>query len=381
MRIKGLDGLRAIAFLLVFFYHSNWIEFGWIGVQLFYVLSGFLITGILADMKTRLTGAAYFIKFYGRRFLRIFPLYYFYLFVMWAVTAGLAANQLKPKYMGLFQEQLPYALAYIYNFYAASPLFERYSYFLTHLWSLAVEEQFYLLWPLLIFLVPRARHKAPFLSVIGLSILFRLWVFTWTPSSTPAFFAANPLRVIYLLPFSHLDAFALGALLTVTDIPKARAQFFAFLIGLPILGVITDALASGTWAHATNLGLPLLLPYAGKAVWGYTALNYLFALLIFGVARLGWLEPFLESRPMAYLGKISYGLYVYHFAILWFLTAPFGQPNAAPVPILSASVALLLTILIAGLSYRWLEKPLIDLKDRFFAIPSIRLTSDPKPAA
>jgi len=80
--IKGLDGLRAVAFLLVFFFHAHFGYFGWVGVQLFFVLSGFLITGILLDMKHSLPMAGYFIKFYGRRFLRIFPLYYLYLFLI-----------------------------------------------------------------------------------------------------------------------------------------------------------------------------------------------------------------------------------------------------------------------------------------------------------
>ena len=85
--IPGLDGLRAIAFILVFGIHTDYLGFGWTGVQLFFVLSGFLITGILLDMKADLPSKGYFVKFYGRRFLRIFPLYYFYLFAMWAVTA------------------------------------------------------------------------------------------------------------------------------------------------------------------------------------------------------------------------------------------------------------------------------------------------------
>ncbi|HEX2697603.1 MAG TPA: acyltransferase family protein, partial [Anaerolineales bacterium] len=77
--ITGLDGLRAIAFLMVFAFHTRHLEFGWMGVQLFFVLSGFLITGILLNIKDSLAGKQFFVKFYGRRFLRIFPLYYFYL--------------------------------------------------------------------------------------------------------------------------------------------------------------------------------------------------------------------------------------------------------------------------------------------------------------
>lgn len=381
MRIKGLDGLRAIAFLLVFFYHVTWLEFGWIGVQLFFVLSGFLITGILIDMKSHLAGAPYFIKFYGRRFLRIFPLYYFYLLVMRLIANWMIANRLRVQYASLFREQFPYALAYVYNFYAASPWYGGHTNFLAHLWSLAVEEQFYIIWPLMIFLVPRKNYKTAFLVVVGLSTAFRLAVFVWGSEFMPPFLAPDPLRVIYLLPFSHLDAFALGALLTVTDIPKARAQFAAFLFGLPVLGIVADAIVTKSWAGAANFGMPMLLPYAGKSVWGYGLMNYLFAVLIFGVARLGWFERFLESRPIAYLGKISYGLYVYHFAVIWFLTTPFGISSLKPLPILNAAAALLVTVLVAGLSYRFLEKPLIDLKDRWFAVPPARLAPDPQPAS
>jgi len=87
--IPGLDGLRAVAYLLVFFFHARYLEVGWIGVQFFFVLSGFLITGILLDMKNSLPTGGYFLKFYGRRFLRIFPLYYFYLLLMAGLTAWL----------------------------------------------------------------------------------------------------------------------------------------------------------------------------------------------------------------------------------------------------------------------------------------------------
>lgn len=87
--IPGLDSLRAVAYLLVFFFHVNYLELGWIGVQFFFVLSGFLITGILLDMMKFLPYGGYFIISYGRRFLRIFPLYYFYLLIMGGLTAWL----------------------------------------------------------------------------------------------------------------------------------------------------------------------------------------------------------------------------------------------------------------------------------------------------
>ncbi len=381
MRIKGLDGLRAIAFLLVFFFHAHWLQVGWVGVQLFFVLSGFLITGILIDMKDRLAGSPYFVKFYGRRLLRIFPLYYFYLFVMTLAVLGMSFINFMPKYMALFKDQVPYAALYVYNFYSASSHLQQYTNFLTHFWSLAVEEQFYLFWPLLILLTPKGKYKPVFISIVILSALFRGWILTWNAASMPAFFTKDLPIIINVLPFSHLDAFALGALLTVAPLPRARQQFLALLIGLPLLGFLVDWLALGHLELSTSFGYPIFLRLGGKAFWGYTALNYLFAVLIYGVARQGWFVRALESCPMAYLGKISYGLYVYHFPIQWFVTAPFGIPVAAPFSLLTFFASLALTVLVAGLSYRFIEKPLIDLKDRYFPIPETRLSSDLEPRA
>jgi len=115
--IPGLDGLRAIAYLLAFFFHTDYLNVGWVGVQFFFVLSGFLITGILLDMKKSISMWAYFIKFYGRRFLRIFPVYYFYLFLMGLLISWLISINYRPGYMKVFNEQSKYAIFYVYNFF------------------------------------------------------------------------------------------------------------------------------------------------------------------------------------------------------------------------------------------------------------------------
>src|SRR5574339_970107 len=110
--IPGLDGLRAIAFLLVFAFHTDYLQVGWIGVQFFFVLSGFLITGILLDMKKSLPPRNYFIKFYGRRFLRIFPLYYVYLLAATGLVLWLISISYRPNYMKIFLDQVQYAAFY-----------------------------------------------------------------------------------------------------------------------------------------------------------------------------------------------------------------------------------------------------------------------------
>ena len=361
--IKGLDGLRAFAFLLVFFFHAQFGYFGWVGVQLFFVLSGFLITGILLDMKRDLPTAGYFIKFYGRRFLRIFPLYYLYLFLFAQLANYLFEHKIRRAYVSMFWEQFPYALVYAYNFFMATSKFVLTSQFVTHLWSLAVEEQFYIFWPLVVFLTPARHLKRVFLAAIGLAPLLRLAVLIFYQQA-PFEILGDPDTAVYALPFSHLDAFAIGALLNLgVSIPKAKAQFLALLVGFPLLGMLTDFLSTGQWNFNNGFGLPLLLPNAYKPVWGYSILNYLFMLLIYGVAREGWFVRVLEHAWMRYLGRISYGLYVYHYIILW-LTTEVVFPELPPLP--GAAIALPLTILVASVSFRFFEKPITDLKDRWF---------------
>jgi peptidoglycan/LPS O-acetylase OafA/YrhL len=364
-RIQGLDGLRAIAFLLVFFFHAHYGYFGWVGVQLFFVLSGFLITRILLDMKAALPKGRFFIKFYGRRFLRIFPLYYLYLLIASLVASYLLSQHIRKSYMELFWDQVPYALAYIYNFFMATSLYERASQFVTHMWSLALEEQFYIFWPMVIFLAPLKNIKKAFLAVIFLAPVFRLATYLFYQYQ-PWFeiLRQEPTTAVYVLPFSQFDSFAFGALLTVLPrIPRAKTQFFILLVGLPLLGMLTDFLTTGVWNVDNGFGLPLALPNAYKSVWGYSLLNYLFMLLIYGVAREGWFLGLLEHPWMRYLGKISYGLYVYHYAILWllsFVLLPESNDH------LTTIIALILIILIASLSFHAFEKPVMDLKDRWF---------------
>ena len=367
--IPGLDGLRAIAFILVFGIHTDYLGFGWTGVQLFFVLSGFLITGILLDMKDSLPTNDYFVKFYGRRFLRIFPLYYFYLLLMWGVTAWLFTLPYRKNYMRLFQTQLPYALTYVYNFFYGSSQFEHQK-FVEHFWSLSVEEQFYVFWPMLLFLVPKKYLKKLFLFLILLGPVLRVALFFAFKFHLVWWFRDEAVWGLYAFPFSHIDAFALGAYISRYPIPKAKKQFFALLVGVPILGFLAQYAATGSFGLWQDFGYPFSLSKAYQFVWGYSLLNYWFAVTIYAVAREGLFNRFLETRLLKYLGKISYGLYVYHLAVIWFVSRirdwwPYsGEPLAK---FLTALIAFPLTVLIASMSYYLMEKPLLDLKDRFFA--------------
>lgn len=375
--IPGLDGVRALAFLLVFSLHTDYFYIGWVGVQLFFVLSGFLITDILLRMKEKFGAGDYFKKFYGRRFLRIFPLYYFYLLVMFIVTTILISYEYRINYMQLFKDQLPYALAYIYNFFNASSAYNGESWLIGHLWSLSVEEQFYIIWPLLIFLTPKKYLKSLFLTAIAAGPLFRLGISILYKYYDVPFMFPDYSVVTYVLPFSHLDAFGLGAFISRFEIPKARPQFFILLLFLPVIGFATTYWSTGEWGTSTALGFEYPLGKDLKQVWGYVYLNYTFALFIYLVVREKFLVRILDNKFLSYLGKISYGLYVYHFGIIWFVRRirDFSIPEQVAKP-LTLVISAVLLYFVASLSYKYFEKPILDLKDRYFP-----LRTEPKPAA
>ena len=367
--IPGLDGLRAVAYLLVFAYHAKYLGVGWVGVQFFFVLSGFLITGILLDMKKSMPAGSYFLKFYGRRFLRIFPLYYFYLLLMGVVTAWLISISYRPGYMEAPGGQMRYAILYIYNFLLATAERDP-AFYLEHLWTLSIEEQFYVFWPLLIFLVPERFQKRLFLAFIALGLVFRIAFYFIHASGGLRIFHPNVSEALYPLPFTHIDAFALGAYISRYRIPKARGQFPILLGLVPLIGFASQYLSTGQFGSFSTFGYALPMSDGYKFIWGYSLLNYFFAVTIQAVATEGVFNRFLEWSPMRYLGKISYGLYVYHQPISWFAfdireLAIFGNVETQPI---SALLAFLATLLVASASYHLMEKPILDLKERFFPI-------------
>ncbi|MCK6539727.1 MAG: acyltransferase, partial [Anaerolineales bacterium] len=379
-----LDGLRAVAFLLVFAYHAKYLGVGWVGVQFFFVLSGFLITGILLDMKKSLPAGGYFLRFYGRRFLRIIPLYYFYLLLMGVVAAWLISISYRTDYMEAPGGQMRYAILYVYNFLLATTDRDP-AFYLEHLWTLSIEEQFYVFWPLLIFLVPERFQKRLFLAFIVLGLVFRIAFYFVHAFGEFRNFHPNVSEALYPLPFTHIDAFAFGAYISRHRIPKARGQFFILLGLVPLIGFASQYLSTAQFGPFSTFGYALPMSAGYKFIWGYSLLNYFFAVTIQAVAMEGMFNRFLEWSPMRYLGKISYGLYVYHQPITWFAfdirdLAFFENVDTQPI---SALLAFLATLLIATASYHLMEKPILDLKDRFFpikrALPPGDLHNGPSP--
>lgn len=361
--IAGLTTFRAFAFLAVFFFHAGWFEAGYLGVQAFFVLSGFLLTPILLNMRARLDTRSLFTRFYGRRALRIFPLYYMYLAaaLVFALVLKLTGHYDETQSVVRFVDQLPWALTYLYDFFHASSLYQH-TPFLSHFWSLAVEEQFYLVWPFLIAFVPKTKLK-PMLAVLILAgPLLRWGTILLVSSGQVGFLGDDADLAVYVLPFSHIDAFATGACFAcfARSIPERH-------VWLILVTVIGGAFCYQYVTHGeivwSSLGFEPFMSH--KSVFGYTVLNLLFSLILVQVRAGRFLPRLFELKSLKYLGTISYGLYVFHFPVLW-ATGRFC--SGVPLVLLS----LLATILLSAGSYELVERRLIGMKDRLFPTPAAR---------
>jgi peptidoglycan/LPS O-acetylase OafA/YrhL len=361
--IAALDGLRAIAVVLVMLLHFGYLNGGWIGVQVFFVLSGFLITGVLLDDRAAPLGP-YLRRFYWRRTLRIFPLYYGYLavlglsYALWGRPAELADNAAS-------------LVTYTYNFTRLSPDWEA-SPFFTHFWSLAVEEQFYLFWPFVVHALSRRALVRLSAALLVIGPLFR-----WGMAAALAFGSRSAYDVgdaVYWLPLSHADAFAAGALVAVLGVANhvARPALVA-LIALAAVALGGFANLQALRAAEADLplgtmGFPLASIENGVHVWGYTLLNLSSAALIAAAVaahRLGGPVAALGWRPLAGLGKISYGVYVLHWPLLVLFNA---SVRYRPMTFRGALMCAAWMALVAGvawLSWRFYESPFLALKDRY----------------
>ncbi len=353
-----LDGLRAVAVALVLGYHfyrpvRHYVQLGPVGVRVFFVLSGFLITGILLRSRASLASgqapAGLALRhFYIRRFLRIFPLYYFALAVAWFSRVEDA------------RKALPWHLFYLSNlhFWLVNAVQHgRWGGAVGHLWSLAVEEQFYLLWPWVVLFAPRRWLPGIALGAAAMGPVFRFVVYRVT---------TNDITQI-LLP-GCIDSLALGAYLAMTVVPEYRSHPLVRPIGAPVLwaGVLlfaAELAAEGSESYPMFRMVAFDMAVALMSVW-------LVARAAEGMG--GPVGRALELAPVRYLGTISYGIYVYHLLLPHLLSrlvgrlghpdllAPLGDQTAAFLAFYG-----LLTIAVAAVSWHCFEAPINRLKARF----------------
>jgi len=364
---KGLDGVRAIAVTMVFLHHyysKILIDCGWTGVQVFFVLSGFLITGILFDSRRE---PFRFRNFYIRRTLRIFPLFFFTWLLI--LLAGIYLHlQWRPwhylwvVYLGNFTRFFVGSLD-CDHIYTALPLLPIE---IGHYWSLAVEEQFYLLWPLVVFLVGSRKTLIRIcLAVIVFSPLLRL-VLYWTLPQT-----LLSLDFLFRFTFTQCDSFLLGGLIALLmrgDQKQQTLRAANWLLYLSLGCLMFLHLKSNNWRlHDLNFDRPWM------PIFGLSLINFAAAGLILSALRQGSIIYRLTaSWPLRQLGRYSYGFYVYHVLMAPFLHV-FVWPqsefpkNAAHYfhSVLGLVLDFALVLAVSVLSYHFVESPFLRLKDRF----------------
>lgn len=352
--IPALDGIRGLGVILVLIYHYGGSAMalglgasalkltglGWSGVDLFFVLSGFLITGLLYDAKGKQN---YFRNFYARRTLRIFPLYYFAAFVVFFLAAVTG--------FGLLGGANPaWIIFYVGNFQMA---IEGGGSILDHFWSLAIEEQFYLVWPLIVL----AFSRRTLMFVAGAMILVSPLVRTLMVLNDA------PALAVYVLTPARMDGLAMGALIALmVRGPKGIDPLMPWAWRLGSAGLASFLLIVLV-RRDFSTDDPLVLTL------GISCLTIFYASVLVLSLTFRPLANVMEVPVMRWFGKYSYGLYVWHPIVNIMLlhsplTAQLGVDTKLEVLVLLVC-AFIVSLTVTLASYRFLEAPLLRLRSRF----------------
>jgi peptidoglycan/LPS O-acetylase OafA/YrhL len=314
----ALDGLRAVAIILVLATHYSSTAFpgGWIGVDVFFVLSGYLITSILLR-EIREKGGIDFTKFYARRAIRLMP-------PLLLTCLAILVISMRSSHGEDIRRYLLFTVSYLLNWKPLLPVNDSVN-SMDHTWSLATEEQFYILWPLALPFIMTLRR--PIVALLGATVAmtfvrFAFWHF-WDFGDGEWLLKFSLLRPVGLL---------VGCALAFLPLRQWRS---------PI--AVQSALVVG-------LGVMALCPIYADSLWGPLAASLISAGLI--VCLQG--PSFLAMSPLRYIGKISYGIYLYHCPIVIY-----GRPYTSSLLLIGLSV------IVAALSYEFFEKPILGLKARF----------------
>ena len=333
---------------------------GVFGVDLFFTLSGYLITSLLLRERDA-TGDINLKAFYARRTLRIWPLYYFMIGLTFLLTHLPASVVSAPFWGNMFPPMSPsiyfFLAIFLFNFDFANGLNEGRGLVVYPLWSISVEEQFYLFWPWVVRYLPRKRLVlTPFIMLAIAAVAHLL---------------SLPMRLGWNGTFSRLDPIAIGVLIAL--LPR-------FELGTPTrLGLIVFGIVS--WVCAVRYCTLPIQDTPLKVMIGYPLVALGSGAIVLAVLGI---QIFRSGSPLArsliYLGKISYGLYVYNIIAKtagYLLLFNYGLKacTAAGLPEWTAWAAYVpftfgLNVAMAAASYRWLESPFLRLKERFARVPS-----------
>jgi len=348
--LPALDGVRGIAVLMVFWFHLCQLNqelqqilpdvilrtasIGQTGVDLFFVLSGFLITRILLATKDQ---SARFRNFFARRSLRIFPLYYAFLAVgLWLPAPWISetgSGGFSPFWMWCYLSNLPPTL------WDRPVLFP-------HLWSLAVEEQFYLIWPFVVYWSPAKCTRLLCFILIAVTPLFRFVMIF------------NGYSPFYLLP-CRVDALAAGALLAVFWSAETNLKRYLPQVSLLVFGLLLVSAAG--YVVFSGAGLPFV------QVAKHTICSVLFSLLVFLAIENHSVRSVLSCRCLRFFGKHSYAIYLCHPIFIVTFRRLCLSANTNTNTDLWAFVALVITstLGLSLLTWHLIESPALSLKKYF----------------
>jgi peptidoglycan/LPS O-acetylase OafA/YrhL len=367
--MPGLDGLRGLAILSILVFHERAafatsgaegvlrrvFDYGWLAVDLFFVLSGFLITGILLDALAQVPSGGvsrYFSTFYIRRSLRIFPIYYVYL----AVAAMEWAYYRRAGSAGIW-----WYLLYIDNWKLGHGSLD---WEFAHLWSLAVEEQFYLVWPLVVLLAGRKHLAKVCLGTVACVVAIRLVLHFVLHMSDEG---------IYRTTICRMDSFAIGALATIM---ARSSREFLIRHRLKIYAAALILCLSGMAALDSPLGNTI----------GSCAISIGFGLLVMIVAVSPWRA--FEWTPLRRIGIVSYSMYLFHQVVYTNIWGAVARPLhiTAGTPNLMGHVTYLIAgalaiYALAEFTFRFIESPFQVMKKRFGDIPTRSLATAAVPPA
>lgn len=348
--IPALDGIRGFAIIAVLLFHCfpylSIFKLGWTGVDLFFVLSGFLITGILVDTVNRKT---YYKNFILKRILRIFPLYYLSLlvFVFFIPRWGSnIATHLDLEYSVVHQA---WYWLYASNWLLTFKTGWVHGAGINHFWSLAIEEQFYLVWPVFILLFRKKRKLTLCLFTIGLALATRVILYCYN----------FPHYGLYMLTITRADALALGGCVAILVRSHAGIAFLnkytPYIFGCLLVILVGGMIAS----HSTN-------PYSGFfSTVGYTILDMLFASsIILVLSNFLFFKRLFSSDILKFFGKYSYSMYIFHHPIIvYFLSISdqFFPGSKWNLPLISI-ISIGLTIIISLLTWYLFEEKVLRLK-------------------
>jgi peptidoglycan/LPS O-acetylase OafA/YrhL len=355
-----LDGLRGVAIILVMLFHFELLWSGWIGVQIFFVLSGFLITTILMKSKD-LPAGQYFKRFYWRRTVRIMPVYILYSGIMLAIYFATGfPHQLDRWLVGIGTYTLNWQRAF-----SDATITRQINHTVGHFWSLGVEEQFYIFWPILLYSMPKNVFKRFLVAAVVANLLLKSAFYLYMHSTGYPVESLDPLFRFSTL--SHIEPFLFGALIACYPgvFQKKSGLIYVLIIQFTVVAFYNSI----HFNLGRFNGFPAMYTIEYGYIWYYSVINlFAAAILMACLQSRTWLR-WLHNPAMRFIGRISYGMYIYHYILCYLFLDKMPYRSIHSLPgyqmVLMFCIYLGLVIGVSTISFHFFERFFLKFKYRF----------------